>query len=210
MNVSYKSYNCEDVGRMLKLDKVTIASWCRKGFINYTDVSEHKSKRPRYEISDKEVNRIKKLINKYGRRNWLMYNNKDEELNVCVEDLTPHEDITQLTDEEVEKGMIKLNNSKKAQFNVSIQAEDKKFVDEECKRLGISKGEYITQLIRGGSVTPTPAVEEKATPIFDADKFINQMLRIQDIKERLDNLEAERNQLVNELAMIKKEMIEVI
>ena len=79
MNVGYKELNCADVGRGLKLDKSTVAAWCRKGYINFTDVSEPGSKKARYQIPEWEYERIKKLIGKFGRREWLLHNAKDKE-----------------------------------------------------------------------------------------------------------------------------------
>ena len=78
-NVGYEDLNCSDVGRMLKLDKSTISAWCRKGYINYQDVSEKNSKKPRYLIPQWEFDRIQHLIRKFGKRNWILYNEKDKE-----------------------------------------------------------------------------------------------------------------------------------
>ena len=57
-----------------------------------------------------------------------------------------------------------------------------------------------------------PAEEEltKKPTKFDIDKVTKTILYIQDIKERLEDLEAERNQLINELNECKKEVMEVL
>lgn len=45
---------------------------------------------------------------------------------------------------------------------------------------------------------------------FDAEKITNTILYIQDIKERLEDIEAEKNQLLNELEQLRKEVIDAI
>lgn len=79
MNVSYKELNTVDVAKALKLDKTTVSAWCRKGYINFIDVSEPGSSKPRYQIPQWEFDRIQKLIRKFGKRNWMLYNAKDKE-----------------------------------------------------------------------------------------------------------------------------------
>ncbi len=63
-------------------------------------------------------------------------------------------------------------------------------------------------------VAPAPADIKKDKPAqpkkFDADKVMDKILELQDLKERLENLEAERNQLVNEIEMLRKEITEVL
>ena len=54
------------------------------------------------------------------------------------------------------------------------------------------------------------AFKKAATTKFNPDKILNTISYIQDIKERLEDLEAERNQLLNELAELKQEVMSVI
>lgn len=53
-----------------------------------------------------------------------------------------------------------------------------------------------------------PQAKEK--PIFDADKVMNKLLRVQELKERLEDIEAERNQVLKEIELLKEEIVEVI
>lgn len=59
---------------------------------------------------------------------------------------------------------------------------------------------------------PTPAEEENipTRKTFDKDTIVATVSYIQDIKERLNDLEAEKNQLLNELELMKKEVLEYI
>ena len=53
--------------------------------------------------------------------------------------------------------------------------------------------------------------DEKVTKDkFNAEKITNTILYIQDIKERLEDLEAEKNQLLNELEQLRKEVMDVL
>ena len=116
-----------------------------------------------------------------------------------------------ISEPEPEVEEVPVKNPSRIQLNVNISEDEEKIIAEACADRNISKGEFIKSLINGVvEPKPVPVQEPAPAPVFDADKFINQVLRIQDIKERLDNLEAERNQLTNELVMIKQEMIEAI
>ena len=62
-------------------------------------------------------------------------------------------------------------------------------------------------------VAPTPQSKIEDAPKkanFNADKVLDQILKIQDLKERLEDLEAEKNQIMAELEMIRKDIMEVI
>ncbi len=157
MNVKFEDLNCEDVGKMLKLDKSTISAWCRKGYINFQDVSEPGSKRPRYLIPQWEFDRVSKLIRKYGKRNWILYNADSK-------------------DDAAAKYWI--------EQNVLLPQPEETFVEPV--------------------VEESPKEEVKSG--FDPDKAMKTLLDIQDIKERLEDLEAERNQLLGELKLMKEEI----
>ena len=205
MNVDYKHLNCADVARMLKVDRTSVALWCRNKYIDAIDVSEPGSKKARYQIAEEEVERVKKLLKKYGKHRWTKHCNEGRN-----EMLYP--DYDELEQEEEALVPVSIPKKERIQFNVALNQEDEEILKEKCEELNVSKSEYIRSLIRGDN-RPHVIVEYKEQqdkPSFDADKFLNQVLRIQEIKERLDNLEAERNQLTYELADIKKEMIEVI
>lgn len=53
-------------------------------------------------------------------------------------------------------------------------------------------------------------VEQASAKKFDADKVMDKILKLQDLKEQLENLEAERNQVMNEIEALRKEVMEVI
>lgn len=129
MNVGYKELNCADVGKGLHLDKTTVAAWCRKGYINYTDVSEPGSKKARYQIPEWEYERLKKLIGKFGRRNWLLHNTKDKERayqeHVCLPaeeqaDIEARKILNELADVPV-----KLPKQEEPQYEPKIMDDDK-------------------------------------------------------------------------------------
>ena len=77
MNVGYADLNTSDVATMLGVQRCTVSLWCRQGRIKYQNVSDGTS-RPRYLFTDDEVNRVSKLIDKYGKKNWVLHNHIDE------------------------------------------------------------------------------------------------------------------------------------
>lgn len=72
-NVGYEHYNTTDVATLFGVQKCTVADWCRKGYIKYTDVSSPGSNRPRYLFEEDEVERVSRLINAHGKRAWFIY-----------------------------------------------------------------------------------------------------------------------------------------
>ncbi len=225
MNVDYKHLNLSDVAKMLKVYRNTLRSWCLKGFIDYVDVSEPGSNYKRYQFSEDEVNRVKKLMKKYGKKRWvnhcdegrneMFYPRVDEEdMGIEYDPMIPDPVISEPEPEpepEVEEEEVPVKKPSRIQLNVNITEDEEKIIAEACADRNMNKGEFIKSLING-VVEPKPALVQvpAPSPAFDADKALNQILRMQDIKERLDNLEAERNQLNNEYAMLRQEILEVI
>ena len=178
MNVDYKEMNCSDVGKALKMDKSTIAAWCRKGYINFVDMSEPESKKPRYLIPEWEYERVRKLIAKFGKRQWMRYNAKDKE--------------------------------RAAQEHMTKVEENP---DDQAKRVlnAIAEGETDYMFIDKPELAPIEKDEpEVKTEKFNPDKIMNTILYAQEIKERLNDLEAEKAQLMNELEMCRNEVLGLI
>ena len=177
MNVSYECMNAEDAARILKRDKSTITAWCRKGIISYQDVSEPGSKKPRYLIPDWEINRVKKLIAKYGTKKWLFYNEQSKE-----------------------------------------ETEAKYRADEEegIKNGTICPCEFEVNQVPLDLSTPVKVKEEDTENLptrrkrIDPDDILKTIMYIQDINDRLEDLEAEKNQLINEREACKKEVMEAM
>lgn len=84
MNVRFDQYNTGDVAQLLGVTHQTVSYWCKNGFIRYQDVSEPSSGRPRYMFSEDEVNRVSKLIDRYGKRKWVNYNDIVDEVKAAV------------------------------------------------------------------------------------------------------------------------------
>lgn len=108
MNVGYENYNTSDVAQLLGVQKCTVSLWCRQRLIRYQDVSSPGSSRPRYLFDEDEVNRVSKLIDKYGKKNWILHNHVDEEKPVEAAAITtilgitnPEEYIPDDTDEAI-------------------------------------------------------------------------------------------------------------
>lgn len=81
MNVSYENINTADAATMLGVSKTTVTYWCRHKLIKYVDMSGGTGK-ARYMFDADELDRVNKLIEKYGARAWT--NHANEGLNDTV------------------------------------------------------------------------------------------------------------------------------
>lgn len=75
-NVGFEDISAADVATMLGVQRCTVTYWCRNGYIKFQDVSEAGSKRPRYMFTYDEVERVSKLIEKYGLKAWCHHANE--------------------------------------------------------------------------------------------------------------------------------------
>lgn len=160
MNVPYNEINARDAAKMIGIDYTTLVKHCRKGTINVSDLGGGKRK-PRYLFTENEVEYMKGLKKKYGKRffghydkNW---NIKEEPVHVFDEQ------------EWYLASNMDFENTKK-----ELSAENE--------------------------ITLTP-------PKVDIDKIAITIGYIQDIKDRLNDLEAEKNQLLKELEELRNEVI---
>lgn len=69
MNVSYENINTADAATMLGVSKTTVTYWCRHNLIRFVDMSGGTGK-ARYMFDADELDRVNKLIEKYGSRAW--------------------------------------------------------------------------------------------------------------------------------------------
>lgn len=149
MNATYEQTSPSDAGQMLGVSAQTVAAWCRNGIIRSNDISNG-TKKARYVIPDDELNRVYNLIQKYGKRKWMLYNELKKK---------PVGSEPEVYEPEV------------------VESEDSEYSKYERR--------------------------------FDskADEIARTILYIQDIKERLEDLEAERNQLTTELEQLRNEVL---
>lgn len=86
MNTPYNEFSAGDVARMLKVDKSTVAYWCRTGKIVCKDISggPHNA---RYLIPETEAEYLRKLCKQYGKRGIMKhYERVGEDLLLPVEE----------------------------------------------------------------------------------------------------------------------------
>ena len=65
MNVGYENLSAPDVATILGVSRCTVTGWCRQGYIKYINVGNG-TERPRYMFEEDEVERVRKLMDKYG------------------------------------------------------------------------------------------------------------------------------------------------
>ncbi len=115
MNVGYADINTADAATMLGVQQQTVSNWCRQGYIRFFNVSDG-NKKPRYLFTDDEINRVSKLIDNYGKYNWIHYNDvcdntKEEETMETQNEETTTEEIK--PEEYIEDVDETINNIKK-------------------------------------------------------------------------------------------------
>lgn len=71
-NVGYADINTQDAATLLGTSKWNIQNWCRWGYMKYINVGDG-NVRPRYMFTEDEIDRIDKLIKKYGKRGWIVH-----------------------------------------------------------------------------------------------------------------------------------------
>lgn len=109
MNVKFDRFNTNDVAQILKVSGSAVASWCRKGWIIAENISNGTDK-ARWMIEDKEVDRIKGLMKKYGKVKW--YHHRHEGL-VHPEDVGIFIEEQPIEVEEVSSGNVVMDNVNK-------------------------------------------------------------------------------------------------
>lgn len=75
-NVSFEEISAADVATLFGVQRCTVSYWCRYGYMKFQDVSSAGSNRPRYQFTYDEVNRVQKLIDKYGLHGWTKHANE--------------------------------------------------------------------------------------------------------------------------------------
>lgn len=103
-NVGYADINTVDAATLLGVSKWNVQDWCRKGYIKYINVGEG-NYRPRYMFTEDEVERIRRLMEKYGsdwrnHANEGLSNNAKPEPEVSITTtISPEDYIPDDTDE---------------------------------------------------------------------------------------------------------------
>lgn len=198
MNVKYTDINCQDAAKSIGVSTATIQGWCRNNLINFVDIGDG-NKKPRYMISEQEVNYLHSLVKSHGVRKAMPFYNKNKN---AFEGESVMEEESVVVETPVEE-------PKKVQFNCDIPVEDKQVIDQECEKLGLTRANYIHMLLNKKDVPVVQTEEDIPTrKPFDKEEAMATLSYIQDIKERLEDIEAEKNQLLNELESMKKELIE--
>ncbi len=202
MNVAFDKLSTGDAAKMIGIDKTTVAAWCRNGLINFTNVSDGTGK-ARYMLAEDEVMHLKSLFKKYGKRKAMMYYKKDWNT-IC------------------EKKLKMTTSAEEAMF---IDKPELAHVDDN----DISKYRPSSDVLNSVNTVdrlqdcfPNMAIADTeqecseevfkraSTTKMNPDKILDTIMYIQDIKERLEDLEAEKNQLLKEKEDLVKEIMEFL
>lgn len=185
MNVPFNKINAKDAADMIGVDYTTVLGWCKKGIINYSDISDGTG-RPRYQLDEEEIECIKKLKKKHGTRKAMLYYKKDwNNKPVKKKEDEWHDDSHIFLDE------AELFSKQNEEFHQEPEVKEEETQREE------------TQMVE-------PQEYSYAKDDFNVDKITNTILYIREVKERLNDLEAEKAQLLNELESLRKEVMDAI
>lgn len=134
MNVGYENLSTADVATILGVNKTSVTLWCRKGYIRYTNVGEGDIS-PRYMFDEDEIERVRKLRDRYGR-SWILYAKADNHTAIAskqtaIEEINPDDYIPDDTEEIT--GYIKKIRALKVQRDKLLTELDS--IDETIKTL---------------------------------------------------------------------------
>lgn len=184
MNANYKQISSSDAAQMLGVTRGTVGCWCRRGVINYIDVSESSSNVPRYVLTDEEVQRIKRAIKKYGKFAWTKHYNKNYKLN------SQPTTIIEAIDEEVSDNVFELSAP-----------------DDAIK---YTNGSIDTTIQDNDSFVFEHADDSGYADDLSPDDIAKVIVKINEIKKRLIKLEAEKESLQKDLDLSKRRVMSYI
>lgn len=159
MNVKYTDINCQDAGKSIGVSTATIQGWCRNKLINFVDIGDG-NKNPRYMISEQEVNYLKSLVKSHGKRKAMLFYDKHKNAIPTADEMEGEWIKTEETPLVVENPVVE---AKRVQFNCDISVDDKKIIDNECEKLGLTRTNYIHMLLNKKE-TPVVAQTEENIP----------------------------------------------
>ncbi len=183
MNVPFNKISSKDAATMIGVHYSSITSWCANGLIPYTDVSGGTGKK-RIMLDEADVMLLKSARKKWGNQ---MLKHVSMVNGVLVRD------------DETPKPVAKVKPV--ATFN-PIKAEEKPVDETELFAKEAQEWEKARPQRFDDSKLPSRKVDIDEIAIIVGD--------IQDIKDRLEDLEAEKNQLLAELEMKKKIVMDAI
>ena len=180
MNVPYNKINARDAADMIGVDYTTVLGWCKKGIINYSDISDGMGK-SRYMLDEEEVEYIKKLKKKHGTRKAMMYYKKDWNNKPVKKKEDDWRD-----DSHIFADAAELFCKQNEEFQQQTETQEEAQMVEPQQEYSYGNDD------------------------FNVDKITNTILYIREVKERLNDLEAEKNQLLKELEDLRKEVMDAI
>ena len=76
MKLDVGQYTGPEAAKLLGVNRTSLTGWCKRGLIEYVNVSTPDSTIPRYAISQEEIDRVTKLMKRYGKKKWLAHAKK--------------------------------------------------------------------------------------------------------------------------------------
>ena len=135
MNVGFENLSAPDVATILGVSRCTVTGWCRQGYIKYINVGNG-TERPRYMFDEDEVEKVRKLIDKYGVKSWISHIKEakpatDKPKATIITAINPDDYIPDDTDETI--GYIKKIRELKIQRDKLLAELDS--IDESIKTM---------------------------------------------------------------------------
>lgn len=179
MNVPYNQINLSDAAKRIGVDYSTVAGWCRRGQINFIDLSEGTTN-PRYMLLEKEVEKLKSERKKNGKQFIRSYDkNWDIPVKVPVE-IYDAPDIEEDTDEYPPSEVLEENTTVSQHEDIPTK-----------KKLNLD------------DITATISYMQDIN-----DRLAALEIEKSGLLEKLNDIDAEKNQLTNEYSQLKTEIIE--
>lgn len=179
MNVPYNEINLTDAAKRIGVDYSTIAGWCRKGLINFIDLSEGTTK-PRYMLLEKEVDKLKSERKKNGKYFIRTYDkdwDSPKEISASNYEAPEYEeDNNEYPPSEVLEGHTTVSQHEDIPTRKKFNLDD---------------------------ITATISYMQDIN-----DRLAALEIEKADLLEKLNDIDAEKNQLTNEYSQLKSEIVE--
>ena len=163
MNTPFNKISAQDLASMLRVDYSSVTTWCRKSKINCVNVGDgnHNS---RYEIGEDEARYIKKLFDQHGKRLWYKHYCKDWKT-VAAEYKPKPVEVERTFDIYDEDDFSMLNTDGRLQS--------------------------VLPKVEAPNTETIADFKMAATSDFDPEEILDTIIRAQDIKGQIKELEAE-------------------
>ena len=179
-----REYTALEMANLVKVDKTTVNKWCREDKIHHRSIKCKHGKGNIHYIPGWEVLYIKQLFDKYGHADG----------NISPMVLYYEKDVNKRGDKKMSAGIPWT-------LDMDTEVPEPKFVEETTAKEELEKANKEAKRILDEIAGVKPNEEPSD------DKLLDSFIRVRELKKDIDNMEAKLNQMKNEYAQLKGEIV---